>query len=236
MQIEVRPIAGGEIEEWERSIGFGFGEVPDRAAQAAQDVLRRLQEPGRVIAAFDDGRIVGSARTYSLKMVVPGGRLPTAGVDAVWVVPTHHRRGILTKMMEHQLADCRERGEALAALGASESIIYGRFGFGIAAHREHWSIERQYTAFSVQDQSRGRCRFMEPEEAKRIYPALSDEAHAGRSGYLTFNVPLWDFSLADLEFVRHGGGPMFHVVYESDQRVEGFVAYRVNDRTLHVSC
>ena len=93
-------------------------------------------------------------------------------------------------MMEHQLADCRERGEVLAALGASESMIYGRFGYGIAAHREHWSIERPYTAFGVPDESRGRCRFVNPQEARKLYPRLSDEAYARRPGYLTFNGPL----------------------------------------------
>ena len=231
MQIEVRPIADDEIEEWVTAVGRGFGDILDAATATA---FRRPHEPGRVLAAFDGGRIVGGATAYSLDMVVPGGRLPTAGVDAVAVLPTHRRRGILTKVMQHQLADCHERGEDLAALGASESIIYGRYGHGIAAHREHWTIERPYTAFSVQDQSQGRCRFVDPEEARELYPRLSDETYAQRPGYLTFNGPLWDVFLADLAHDRHGGGPLFHVAYENDGRVEGFVAYRINDRTLHV--
>ncbi len=231
MQAEVRPIVIGEIEQWERSIGRGFGEVHD---EATLDLLRLPDELGRVIAAVDGGGIVGGAKAYSLEMVVPGGRLRTAGVDAVSVLPTHRRRGILTRMMKHQLADCRERGEILAALGASESIIYGRFGYGVAAHREHWSIMRPHTAFHSPDENRGQCRFVDPEEARKLYPKLSDEAYARRPGYVTFNRPLWEIFLADPELVRRGGGPMFHVVYESDERVEGFAAYRIHDRTLHV--
>ena len=79
-------MAGGEIEEWERSIGRGFGEVLDKATW---DVPRRPHEPERVVAAFDGGHIVGGANTYSLEIVVPGGRLPAAGVDNVSV---HRRR------------------------------------------------------------------------------------------------------------------------------------------------
>ena len=55
------------------------------------------------------------------------------GVTWVGVLPTHRRRGVLREMMRFQLDDFRRRGEPLAALWASESVIYGRFGYGIAA-------------------------------------------------------------------------------------------------------
>ena len=38
-------------------------------------------------------------------------------------------------MMTHQLEQVAERGEPLAALWASESLIYGRFGYGPATNR-----------------------------------------------------------------------------------------------------
>ncbi len=36
-------------------------------------------------------------------------------------------------MMRHQLADIAARGEAVAALYASETVIYGRYGYGCAS-------------------------------------------------------------------------------------------------------
>jgi hypothetical protein len=59
--------------------------------------------------------------------------VPTAGVAAVGVLPTHRRRGALTGMMAATLDDAERRGEPVAALWASEASIYGRFGFGVAA-------------------------------------------------------------------------------------------------------
>ena len=53
-------------------------------------------------------------------------------VDDVTVLPTHRRRGVMSRMMRAQLDQMRERGEPLAALSASESLIYERFGYGIA--------------------------------------------------------------------------------------------------------
>ena len=46
------------------------------------------------------------------------------------VQPTHRRRGVLPRMMTHQLADIRCRGEPIAVLWASEGRIYQRFGYG----------------------------------------------------------------------------------------------------------
>ena len=71
MQIEVRPIVGGEIEEWLYAVGRGFGDVLDAATATA---FRGPHEPRRVLAAFDSGRIVGGANAYSLEMVIPGSR------------------------------------------------------------------------------------------------------------------------------------------------------------------
>ena len=56
----------------------------------------------------------------------------------VGVRPTHRRRGILRDLMREQLTEIHEAGtEPLAALTASEPVIYGRFGYGLAAdHQE----------------------------------------------------------------------------------------------------
>ena len=47
-------------------------------------------------------------------------------MSLVGVLPSHRRRGVLSSLMRHQLDDVHERGEAVAALFASEAGIYGR--------------------------------------------------------------------------------------------------------------
>ena len=47
------------------------------------------------------------------------------------VLPTHRRRGILAQLMSDQL-EIVQRGDVFAALNASESQIYGRFGYRAA--------------------------------------------------------------------------------------------------------
>src|SRR4029077_14090730 len=91
----------------------------------------------RTLAAFDDSTPVGVTGCYSFQLSVPGAEmLPAAGVTFVSVLPTHRRRGVLSRLMRRQLADAQERGEPLAILWASESVIYPRYGYG----RASWNL------------------------------------------------------------------------------------------------
>ena len=86
-------------------------------------------------------------------MMVPGGTVPIAAVAQVSVQATHRRRGINTMLMRRQLTDIREWGDPLAVLQASESIIYGRYGYGMGSSstRSNWSAR---TAHSLAAASR----------------------------------------------------------------------------------
>ena len=76
-------------------------------------------------------------------MTVPGGSLPGAGVTWVSVNTTHRRRGVLTALLLEQHRSYLEEGYAVAILGASESGIYGRFGYGAATERRRLEIDRR---------------------------------------------------------------------------------------------
>ena len=65
-------------------------------------------------------------------MTIPGGTVPCGGTTIVSVAPTHRRQGLLRAMMRRHLDDVREHEEPIAALWASDSAIYGRFGYGMA--------------------------------------------------------------------------------------------------------
>ena len=48
-------------------------------------------------------------------------------------------------MMRAQLEDIRDRGEPIAALWASEEVIYGRFGYGMASLAGEIALPSGYT-------------------------------------------------------------------------------------------
>ena len=229
MDLEIRMPAEEEYEKWMVTYLLACGLHATEAVRSR----RPWMELDRLLAAYDDGLMVGTTATSSLEISIPGGVLPTGRVGVVGVPPTHRRRGILTKLMKRQLRDIHERGEPLAMLEASESIIYGRFGFGIGALAEDWSIERQHTAFGRPVEPRGRVRFMDPAEAKRAYPVINNRVSAHRSGIVRYRQAFWDFFLRDTGYFASGITAFFHVAYGGDEP-DGCASYRIRDKRLTV--
>src|ERR1700735_77925 len=136
----IRPISEDEFGAFYAVIEHAFN-----AQYPADEELRHemgVFEFDRSLAAFDGADMVGTAAALSLRMTVPGGAAAVAGVTAVATAPSDRRPGILTSLMHRQLADLRERGEAVAALFASEAGIYARFGYGAATSDLNLAIRR----------------------------------------------------------------------------------------------
>ena len=226
--VKVRQLKDGEFDSFFRAVDFGFG---NDTPQSRLDQERRIFEDERAFVALDGDQIVGTTAAQSVPMTVPGGAaVPTAGIAYVSVKPTHRRRGILTAMMDRQLGESRERGDVLAALWPSETPIYGRFGFGMAAPMENWSIARSRAAFSGSIEFPGRLTIMSPDDAK---PHLQQAYEAARliwPGMLARAENWWGFLLADPEHERRGATPKIHTVYRDGDSCEGYVTYRINPK------
>ena len=229
MDITVRTIAEGEFAEWRRAGGLGFG-----FHATAEDVAleRPLCEPDRTFAAFEGRRIVGTTATRTSSIVVPGGVAALGFVDDVAVLPTHRRRGIMTRMMRAQLGQMREFAEPLAALHASESVIYGRFGFGIATWAERWRIPRVHAEMAAEPDAGGVAELVDADEARAEWPPLHRRAAADRAGMVMYGDEYWRFALADAEHQRRGASAFFHVAYKRGGRVAGMASYRIVDRNV----
>ena len=131
MSIEVRVADPSEYASVIDTISTAFVERPDIEKVAA--VVRRTWRDGRLVAAFDGERAVGTFRAFSTELTVPGlAVVPAAAISAVGVRPSHRRQGILARMAAAAHADIVARGEVAAVLYASEYPIYGRFGYGPA--------------------------------------------------------------------------------------------------------
>lgn len=228
MNLEIRPHTEKEYPEFRAAVSRGFGYHP-RPEPVELTLLNKRYERDRSLAVFDDGQIVGTATIFSFEMTVPGGAaMPVAGVTMVTVAATHRRRGILRQIMGRQLHDIRERGEPGAVLWASESPIYGRFGYGLAMQHEKLSIDRRYAQFAHAPPAPGRVRWVTEKEARKIFPKVWDQARSRRPGMMARGQPWWDNQFHDPEWRRWGGGgPYFFAAYEEEGRPDGYVMYRI---------
>jgi len=231
MDIQVRTITDDEFEEWSRAEARGFS---THASDEYVEIARTMAELDRTFGAFDTDQIVGTTTTRTSELTVPGETMPLGYVDDVSVFPTHRRRGILTQMMRAQLDQIRERGEPFAALSASESLIYGRFGFGMATWTERWSIDRRHTSFQTPPDAGGDIMFIDAEVARCEWPSLHMRLRGDRIGMVRYSNEYWRAALWDSPGQRRGASEFFHVAYLREGRVSGLCTYRIRDHQVLV--
>src|SRR5919197_1585819 len=174
--VELRPIDSAEFPAFFRTIVETFGEDP---RDADRDADRWVFEPERSLAGLDRDSVVATTAIYTRDMTLPGGPRPVAAVTMVSVAPTHRRRGILTEMMRRQLTELHDQQrEPAAALYASEGLIYGRFGYGLASRRARLTARTREVALRPgTDVGTGRVRLASPQEAR---PHLAEVFAQGR--------------------------------------------------------
>lgn len=232
MAYELRSLEDDEYAQLPTVFGIAFGFQPSE-----QDIgdWRSITELDRTLAAFDGEDVVGTAGANSFELTVPGGlQVAAAGVTAVSVRTTHKRRGILTSMMRHQLTDVANRGEPLAILLASESIIYGRFGYGLATLHHGIEIDPHHGDFAKPFVDTGRFRQVDSDGAAKVLPGLFDASRKRNPGDVHRGAAWWDVYFKDREHERQGASGLFFVVHESKKgKADGYIAYRVKNDWRH---
>lgn len=224
MSVEFRSVRAEEIEAYLRSIGVPFGFDPNPEALAR---FRNSFELERLQAAVDGDQIVATFGALSTAIHVPGGVLPMAGTTVVTVLPTHRRRGILRRMMGDHLNDLHERGEPLAALWASESAIYGRFGYGQACEKAAVKVDKAYARLREPVEINGTMRLLDKNQAQTVLPPIYDAVAPKRPGLLARTAEWWkERTLRDPEYMRRGATALRHVVHDREDRPVGYVLYR----------
>ena len=193
---------------------------------------RIVFEFDRSLAALDGDAIVGTTAAYSFQLTVPGGIAAAGGVTFVSVLPSHRRRGILSAMMRHQLADIAARGEAIAALYASEAGIYGRYGYGSASGQLRLTIRRGEGALrpATADMGPGhgpvQLRGAEPSEMRTELAKVYDSVVPRRPGMIARDERWWQAILDDPEFVRRGMSPQKCLLAGDASGPRGYALYR----------
>jgi predicted acetyltransferase len=234
MDVEVRKLRPEEGQDFVESVGVPFlspvTDDPDTFAEEQERIART--ETDRAWVAEEAGRFVGNCCIHTMDLTLPGeaGRpcpvTPMAGITAVGVHPTHRRRGLLRQLMAAMLEDARSRGEPVAGLIASESSIYGRFGFGLATDMAELTINSRESSFS-RPGPEIRIQLLDRDGAAKVLPDLYDRQRRTRPGEVSRSEPVWKEILADRPNHRGGGSGLFFAACD-----EGYVAYRAHEANI----
>ncbi len=218
MTVELRPAAPDELEAVVRLFRATFGGAPN--ADDLERVTQRTELERTLVGVDSRGGVVATAGAYSFRMHLPGGaEVGCAGVCHVAVRADHRRRGLLTALMAEQLRAARERGEAIAALWASEAPIYGRFGFGPAAPTVEITLARTHAGLRI-DGPVAEVELLDTAEAQRVLPELHTAVTRQRPGGIHRPAHFWPSTLAPLP----GEGPPQQIAVLPGR---GYVTYRL---------
>lgn len=185
----------------------------------------------RSLAFFDGETAVSSAAAYTRDMTLPGGPAPVACVTWVSVAPTHTRRGLLTRMMRQQLTELHEQErEPVAVLWASESGIYGRYGYGLATLRARISARsRDVRLLRPVPAPERTIRLGEAtdKDLRGDIAAVYERVRTGAVGHLDRRGKWWEHRLQDPEHHREGATPLRIAVHDGPDGADGYTVYAV---------
>jgi predicted acetyltransferase len=226
MNYEMRPITDDEVPEFLQTDSAGFF---DTISEEAIERERPLLDLSTTLAAFHEGRIVASSGAYSFEITVPGpSRIPASGLAWVAVHATHRRHGLLRTMVTHHLETARARGAPVSILYASESTIYGRFGYGIATHAAQYRIDRAHAALARHVDTSADLTNLTAEEAANLLPKLYTKVAESTVGALNRDEHWWRRFFGFGE-TSHGetGARHYVVAHGPTGELEGYATYRV---------
>lgn len=186
---------------------------------------------GRAAGVFDGAELVGLGSITPVKLTVPGGVLPMAGVLIIGVKATHRRRGIMSRVIRHQLHAMHDQGLApMAGLTSSESVIYGRFGYGQATYQAMFTVPRHRAALRVVGGTdEVRVRLVPTQDSIATCEAILARQAAGRPGMLARPESWGRSRAADLPSWRGGRSRLRTVLAERGGRAVGFARYRTKE-------
>ncbi|MFJ7213897.1 GNAT family N-acetyltransferase [Amycolatopsis sp. NPDC098790] len=227
--MEIRSTTEHDRDAFVDTLFAAFGRFPPEG-----DRVWSALEMDRALFAVVDGRPVGTAAVYSFELTLPGNvPVPAGGLTAVGVLPSHRRRGVLTAMMRHQLADARARGEFLAVLLASEAVIYRRFGYGPATTTHRLTVDRHRAApRSTAVAAEGSIEVLRRAECGDLLEDAYDRYRRTQPGALSRPRHWWARGAGQPPV---SAAPRYVAVHrDSGGRADGYATYLLDSGTLTV--
>ena len=193
--------------------------------------VRERYDLSRTWSAFEDGVLCGTAHTFATRLRLPGlGEVPVSALTQVTVLPTHTRRGHLSRMMRAQLEHAVEAGELASVLIAAEWPIYGRFGYGPATDWVEWEVDTATARFVAPPV--GRCRLVDAAELEKVAVSVLARQQAVTPG--SIGRPDWHVALIVGSDLRPGferKQERVRVVHVGeDGEPDGFAVYDPKER------
>ena len=215
--MEVRGYRAGDKASLARLAAGAFGEnagywesyyKPGGNGRVDLDLVRLIEE---------DGEARASATVLPLEVFVDGRPVPMGGIAAVATDPAYRRRGFAGELMRDILRTMRERRMHLSMLHPFAQAFYRAYGWELATETIAYTLKP--TDLPTSSEQR-RVRAYREEDLSEMVRLLEGEA-ARLSCCVRRSEGRWRDLL--------GRKDWHAAVYEREERVEGYILYRMSD-------
>ena len=215
--MEVRGYRAGDKASLARLAAGAFGEnagyweayyKPGGNGRVDLDLVRLIEE---------DGEARASATVLPLEVFVDGRPVPMGGIAAVATDPAYRRRGFAGELMRDALRTMRERGTHLSLLHPFAQAFYRVYGWELATETIAYTLKP--TDLPTSSEQR-RVRAYREEDLSEMVRLLDGET-ARLSCCVRRSEGRWRDLLGRKDWQA--------AVYEREERVEGYILYRMSD-------
>ncbi|MCH0538568.1 GNAT family N-acetyltransferase [Streptomyces sp. MUM 203J] len=229
--VVVRHVTEDDFPDWLLAHKVGFLRPPVVTDEEVA-LRRKVLDPERTRGAFDGARCVGTFLSFAQELTAVGGTaVPAGAVTGVTVSPTHRRRGVLSRMMNAELAEAKERGDVVSTLCPTEYPIYGRYGFGPAAWTTVWDVDVTRAGLDPRwsgPEDGGRVDLVDGAAIRETAPAVHDRVRAVRHGVVSRSERVWQRDTGvDLAPGEPWTEPFYVVYRDASGEPAGHAAYTV---------
>ena len=205
---------------------FQFSRLDDSQVAA---MAEQHDAGDRTSMVCDDGQAVASFRSFDTTLSVPGGGSVVANaVTGVVVLPTHKRRGLLTRWITGDADSARTRGAVASVLYASETPIYGRFGYGVATACASATLELGHARF--RDEPFGSVRIVTGDDALAVLPEVGRRTRQAVAGSIEPTRFQWRLATGTIPGPRGDDGRLWFAVHRDEAgEPDGVVGYTLKD-------
>ncbi|CAL9452200.1 N-acetyltransferase Eis [Streptomyces sp. enrichment culture] len=235
MALNTRLVTGSDadIDAWSRAAMLGF-QHPFRLSEEELRLRREKLDHERARGVFDGDLCVATFRSFDQELTVPGGAvIDVNAVTGVTVTATHRRRGLLSGLMDTDLAEAKERGALAATLIAAEYRIYGRFGYGPAASLASFTVKGLRSGLGSRwsaPEEGGSVAFVDAAEVRKVGPELHERFRRGQVGAIDRKPLWWERTTGEVRFGHETWEEPFHVLYRDGAGVPQGLAMYTTDK------
>ncbi len=220
MAVQIRPARADEMDQYGAIAAYVYA---GRYGTTSDNFVTQSTDPDWTLCAFVDGRMATSFATIPFTTRLNGEAGKLGGVSGVGTLPEYRRQGFLRRIMQHAIADMRDRGQFISSLWASQAAIYQRYGYAHATHNLAYSIDPQDIRFVSPPPSQGTCQRYSLEDGFPVLRQLYIDFIASRMLYLHRVRALWHNNILN---ANDADGPVHVVVYHDDRDVpQGYMVY-----------